>query len=241
MLKNFPKKRPPLPEEIQCIYEKHYKINREGSTPATSIAQKMEAWMHRQVARDINHALEPEGISTLEIGAGTLNQLQYEPEGCPYDIIEPFTELYKGSTYLGRIQNIYSDISDISSSSRYDRITSIATFEHICNLPNIVAKSGRLLHKKGELRVAIPSEGTIMWYLGWRLTTGIEFRLKYGFDYGLLMRHEHVNTAVEIEQILRYFFNKVESKSFGLAKALSFYQFYVCSDPKIEECEEVSE
>ena len=74
-------------------------------------------------------------------------------------------------------------------------------------------------------------DGTLLWTLGWRLTTGLEFRWKYGLDYGVLMRHEHVNTAAEIEAVLRAFFKSVRRSVFGIAPALSFYQCFECTSP----------
>jgi len=236
MFDQFPKTRPELPRKIEDIYSVHYKLNRQGETPASSLSQKMESWIHRQVAKDLND--DSHDVETLEIGAGTLNQLKYEPEVGPYDIIEPFMQLYEDSPYRGRIRNFYADTSEILEQNRYDRITSIATFEHICNLPEVVAYCGILLKQNGALRVSIPSEGTFLWTLGWKLTTGLEFRLKYGLDYGLLMKHEHVNIAKEIEEILRYFFNEVECKVFGIAKPISLYQYYTCRKPIIERCRE---
>ena len=52
-----------------------------------------------------------------------------------------------------------------------------------------------------------------MWWLGWRLTTGIGFWLKYKLDYGVIMRYEHVNNAKKILQALRKYFviHKLES------------------------------
>ena len=114
----------------------------------------------------------------------------------------------------------------VPDNQRYDRITSIASFEHICNLPEVIAKSGLLLKPGGVLRTSIPSEGTCLWSLSWKLTTGIEFRIKYGLDYGILIKHEHVNSAREIEELLCYFFKNTKCIVFGLSKKLSFYQFY---------------
>jgi hypothetical protein len=68
----------------------------------------------------------------------------------------------------------------------------------------------------------------------------LEFKLKYGLDYGLLMKHEHVNTAREIEEVLEYFFEQVECKVFGLAKSISLYRYYECRDPRVKRCYEVS-
>ena len=234
MLDQFPKIRPPLPNQFSNIYVTHYKENRSGTTPVTSLTKKMESWMHRQVAEDVRS--DPTHKVTLEIGAGNLNQLQYEPVVGPYDFVEPFKALYENSDQLIRIRNSYSYIEEIPVSQKYDRITSIATFEHICDLPEVIARACLLLAENGKLRVAIPSEGTFLWNLGWKLTTGIEFRMRYGLDYGILMRHEHVNTAEEIEGLLNYFFRKVKGAVFGLSKGISFYQFYECYQPEIDRC-----
>ena len=235
-MSKFPKTRQSLPPEIARIYVAHYKQNRAGETPASSLSQRMELWLHRQVAADVR--FDRSCKTTLEIGAGTLNQLLHEPHVGPYDIVEPFRELHEGSSLLGRIRNIFSDIREISKHARYDRITSIATFEHVCNLPELIARSGLLLKREGVFRVAIPSEGTILWTLGWKLTTGREFRIRYGLDYGLLIKHEHVNSAEEIENLLRYFFGEVRGKVFGLSRRFSLYQFYECANPVTGKCRE---
>jgi hypothetical protein len=234
MFDSFPKTRPRLPKEIQEIYAAQYKSNRRGETAASALSQMMESWLHKQVAKDVLDARTEK--MTLEIGAGTLNQLRYEPDVGPYDIVEPFSGLYEGAPELERVRHIYADIAEIPGNHRYDRITSVATFEHICNLPEVIACCGLLLADNGKLRVSIPSEGTLLWTLGWKLTTGLEFRIKYGLDYGALMKHEHVNTAAEIDELLRYFFEGVERNVFGLTASLSLYQFYSCRGPLVERC-----
>ena len=235
MLNSFPKTRRPLPPEFQTIYAEHYRVNRTGASKATGLAIKMESWMHRKVAEDLAGGQKR---STLEIGAGTLNHLQYETPANRYDIVEPFRNLFESSPELERVGKVYDDISEINDDVKYDRIVSIAAFEHICDLPKVVARSGLLLSEGGGLRVGIPSEGTILWRLGYTLTTGVEFRRKYNLDYSVLMKHEHVNTAKEIEFVLRYFFADVRGRVFGVARALSFYQFFECRRPVIDRCRE---
>jgi hypothetical protein len=234
LLANFPKQRGILPVEYQRIYEKHYKENRRGYTPASRLVQIMESWMHKQVAADIDTSFRPK--STLEIGAGTLNHLVYEPTASAYDIVEPFAELFQSCPDLSRIRNIYSDIFEIPEDLKYDRIISIATLEHICELPKLVAKSALLLAPKGEFRAGIPNEGGWLWKLGWKLSTALEFRIRYGLDYELIMKHEHVNTAVEIDSVLRYFFEKVQLRVFGPSKSFSFYQSFRCQQPNLKRC-----
>jgi hypothetical protein len=230
IIDTFPRKRSVLPEKYQKVYTTHYKSNREGDTSAASLAQKMEAWMHKKVAADL--IKDNSSIETLEIGAGTLNQLKYEPN-TTYDIIEPFKELFENSKELKKINTIYSDIRKIEN-KKYDRITSIATFEHITDLPFVVAKSCKLLKEQGTLRVAIPNEGTLLWKMGWMFTTGLEFKLKYNLKYSTLLYHEHVNNADDIESILNYFFSNIECNVLGIHKKIGFYRYYECKNPKID-------
>lgn len=230
-IKKYPKIRPELPAKYQEIYESHYKSNRDGDTKAASLSQKMESWLHKKVARDLTQG--DINISTLEIGAGTLNQLPYEPI-TQYDIIEPFKILYQNSKELKRVNTIYSDIREIEN-KKYDRITSVAVFEHITDLPYVVAKSCLLLNENGTMRTAIPNEGTILWKLGWLFTTGLEFKLKYNLKYSTLLYNEHVNTASEINDVLSYFFDDIKCSVFGIHKKLGFYRFYECKQPNIEK------
>lgn len=112
----------------------------------------------------------------------------------------------------------------------------MAVLEHVSNLPELVAQSSLLLAEGGRFLAGIPSEGTILWRLGWQTTTALDFRARYNLDYKVLMKYEHVNTAREIEKALRYFFASTRASVFGLSRSLSFYQFFACSKPRLERC-----
>lgn len=230
----FPKIRPALPPEYVRVAEINYKENRERTTFSHLLAQKLESWAHNQAVKDTNGNSKRSSI--LEIGAGTLNHLPYETGNREYDVVEPQKQLYENSNYLNRIRKIYSDISEIPLEHRYDEILSFFCFEHICNLPEVVARCGLILNNDGRLKVAIPSEGNFLWTIAWKLTIGIEFRIRHGLDLGVIMESEHINTAEEIEDVLRYFFKKVHIRVFGLNRAFSIYQFFSCSFPHKERC-----
>lgn len=229
ILTRYPKSRPPLNTKLQQIYTQHYLTNRQGASPATSVAQKLESWMHHQVAQSA-----AANTHTLEIGAGTLNQLPYETQVKTYDIIEPFQDLYRHSPLQNRIRHQYADISEVPSRQKYHRITSIATHEHIENLPAVIASTCLHLKPHGQHLVAIPNTGSLTWYLAWRFTTGVEFYLKHRLDYAQLMRHEHLNTSHEIRTLLQYFFKSVTAKHFGPSRHLSLYHVYTCSQPRLD-------
>ena len=232
LFEDFPKKREKLPESYEKIYLQYYKNNRAGSTVASFASQLMESWMHRRIC-EVSHRRD----KILEIGGGNLNHFAYEQPDI-YDVVEPFNKLYENSKYISRVNDFYSDISEISLRKMYDRIISIATFEHILNLPAVVAKCCIVLNPRGVMQTSIPSEGTFLWELGWKLTTGLEFWLQHRLDYGVLMRYEHVNTASEIEEVLNYFFSKTRGAYFGLSKRISFYHYYECRYPKVKVAKE---
>ena len=232
VLERFPKQREPLPPEFQAIYNSHYQSNREGDTAAAGMAQKLEQWMHHKVAADVQERRDPG--ATLEIGAGTLNHFPYEPNSTRYDIVEPFAELYATSSHRERVGRVFNSVFEVEERDAYDRIISIATFEHVLDLPQLIAQSALLLKRDGCMRVAIPAEGSLLWYLGWRLTTGIEFLIKYRLNYATLMRHEHINNYREVALLLGHFFDEVNSAQLGPVKSLSFYQFYECRGPRKE-------
>jgi hypothetical protein len=204
-LSNFPKMREPLPPEYKEIYEREYIINRTGTSIFNKIALWLEEWMHRKVAH-----YSKQGERVLELGAGSLNHLKFEKKFTSYDVIEPFKELLHQSNQFAFIQNIYSDISDIKTDSKYNRILSIAVLEHLLDLPNEIYQSAMKLAEDGIFVAGIPSEGSLLWYLAYKYGTGIGFRMRTGLDYEVFMKYEHVNNAHEIESIIRYFFNDVE-------------------------------
>ena len=221
-----------MPAAYKAIYEKAYAENRKGETRATSIAQFMERWLHYAVARDASV-----DKSTLELGAGTLNQLPFEPVAAAYDIVEPMTFLFDGSPYRARVREAFNAIEDVPAERLYDRITSCAVMEHVCELPDLIARSALLLAPGGSFRASIPAEGGFLWTAAWNLTTGLEFRLRHKLDYGVLMRHEHVNTAAEIEEVVGYFFKQVKVRSFGLGRQFSFYRFIEARQPDRERAQ----
>jgi hypothetical protein len=235
VLSRFPKTRPPLPAAYQAIHEAHYIANRTAAYRTTTVSSRLEAWMHRRVADDVRVA---PAAATLEIGAGTLNHLRFEPRSAPYDIVEPFTRLFADAPDRGRIRDEFASIDDVPTGRRYPRIVSIATFEHLVDLPAVVARAAVLLAPEGSLRVGIPNEGTLLWRLG-TLVTGAEFRLRHGLDYATLMRHEHVNTADEIEAVLRHVFSVVRTSVCGVSRRLALYRSLACRRPRLARAEAI--
>lgn len=227
IIANFPKSRPPLRKEQAEIFEQEIIANRAGANLMSSLAQKLESWMHVTVAKRTT------GRCLLEIGAGNLNHLKYlDMAKLDYlDAIEPMVALYKDSPDQKKVRRFYADID--ACDSRYDTIYSIAVLEHITDLPKVIARAALLLEEDGQFLSGIPCEGGLLWGLSWRCSTGLSYRLRTGFSYKNVMRHEHVNNFNEIVALIRHFFDEVEVSYFPLfGKHLSFYACIAAQSPK---------
>jgi len=226
LLARFPKVRSSLPDAYQRIYLDMYEHSRKGRNPAAAAALRLEQWMQRKAAERATFPL-------LELGAGTLNHVPFEPLTGDYDVVEPLPKLYEGSPHASRISTFYYTVHDIPEDRSYKRIVSIAVLEHVLDLPALVARSALRLSDDGEMLSGIPTEGGLLWYLAWRFGTGTAFWLKYRMSYATFMRHEHVNQSDEITAVMRLFFDDVRVSRFPLTlKHVSFYTMLTARGPK---------
>ena len=225
LLKKFPKERPTLSQEYKDIYDRHYITNRDGSGFANLLSQKMESWMHKKTSSVI-------GKDILEIGAGNLNHIKYERSFDNYDIVEPFSDLYKDSPDITSVSNVFSSLSEVNN--RYDKIFSIATCEHLVDLPKEITLCKNFLKKDGTFQVAIPCEGEFAFKLGWMLTTGIAFKFRHKLDYSKLIEYEHVNSISEIYTVLEHNFRIIQFKRSPFILPIKNFSFYAYIECKID-------
>lgn len=231
LLASYPRSRPPLTPAHEARFVEEYRRNRSGRNGLPGVVARLESWMHRAVAEASS------GGRILELGAGTLNHLPYEPQAAVYDVVEPFRSLWEDSHYRPRITQFFDDIREIPKDRRYDRILSIAVLEHLTDLPGVLACSGLLLEKDGVFQAGCPSEGGLLWGLAWRTTTGVAFRLRTGLSYSVVMNHEHVNSFDEIAAVAAHFFTRAQIQRFPLPfKHFSFYSVLEAWRPRLERC-----
>lgn len=92
-----------------------------------------------------------------------------------------------------------------------------------------------MLKEYGVFQAGIPSEGGLLWGLSWRISTGLVFRLKTGLDWSEYMRHEHVSSAKEILQLIKFVFREVKISRFPLPfNHLSWYVYVEARFPRPE-------
>jgi hypothetical protein len=90
-----------------------------------------------------------------------------------------------------------------------------------------------LLDADGIFQAGIPSEGGVLWGLGWRFTTGLAYYFRTGLNYKTVMRHEHVNNQKEIIAIVRHFYDDVFIARFPFNFShISFYAYVEARNPR---------
>src|SRR5665647_834060 len=107
ILARFPKIRAELPSEYQAFHTKFYQAAREGQHAGASIALTLEKWMHRKVLAASN------AFPLLELGAGTLNHVPFEPAQGAYDVVEPMAVLYQDKPGRARIRDTFADTDEV--------------------------------------------------------------------------------------------------------------------------------
>jgi len=226
VLNKYPKKRSQLSRPLKNIFDVEYKKNRTNF-----FSQLSESWLHYSIkgrSSNIN-------CSTLEIGAGTLNHLNYE---CKknlenYSIIEPKKYLFENSKLKYSITNIYDDFDKLPK-NYFDRIISCAVLEHLEDLPMYLAKTAIAMKKNGYQSHSIPCEGYPLWGLAWKIGSGVPFKIRTGLDFKEIQKHEHLNNYDEIVLLIKYFYKKYKIKHsypFFFSPFLSLYANITFSEP----------
>lgn len=162
-------------------------------------------------------------ISTLEIGAGLGEHLKYEKltdeqrrNYLCLDLRENMVEVIRQS--FPDVKSIVHDCQEplqTYADGSFDRIIAIHVLEHLPNLPLTVCEMYRLVNKeRGVFSVVIPCEGSLAYGLARRLSAQRIFEKRYKQSYDWFIKREHVNTAVEILQELKQYFDIVHQKFF---------------------------
>jgi hypothetical protein len=204
LLETYPRKRKKLESDYNKIYKKFYYDNLNKKNFVSSLIKKMETKLfHKPISLH-------KGKKILELGAGNLDHIQFENFNS-YDAVEPEKKYYKDNKVaLKKINKIYDSIFQIPNHKKYDKILALFTLDVIDDLPKFLAKIGKLMTKNSIFYVGNSTIGSLSFSLSWRLTSGLNFFLKYGKNLGVLKEHESVNKYDEIIELLKYFFEEIE-------------------------------
>ncbi|HUR47660.1 MAG TPA: methyltransferase domain-containing protein [Candidatus Saccharimonadales bacterium] len=210
----WPKSIPPLSEEQKRISDDFMRYWHEVLPKKYGV---VEEFNHRYpVLKAPSHFK-----STLEIGAGLGEHLQYEQLTSEQEKNYVALELRPNMAerIKQRFPNVQTHVGDCQerldfASGHFDRILAIHVLEHLPNLPAAVKEMHRLCHPRtGIFSVVIPCEGGLAYSLARKISARRIFERRYNQSYNWFIEREHINEPDEILQELSKFF-AVQQKSF---------------------------
>ena len=168
----------------------------------------------------VKHA--PEGfVSTLEIGAGLGEHVEYEvlTEAQRRNYVAVELRPAMAAKIAERFPEIQVHVGDCQQrldfpDGRFDRVVAVHVLEHLPNLPAAVREMHRLCDKgRGRFQVVIPCEGGLAYSLARRISAQRFFEKRYKMPYKWLIEREHINLPHEIFEVLAEHF-VVEHRAF---------------------------
>jgi SAM-dependent methyltransferase len=213
---NWPKVLPPLTPEQQERSDGFMKLWHQelAGRPRYGLIEKF------------NHTFPdkhspPDFKTTLEIGAGLGEHLEYEQlsseqaqnyycnEFRPNMAAEIRRRFPSGRTVVGDCQQGMDFPVGF-----FDRYLAIHVLEHLPNLPGAVREAWRLLDKRrGRMLVVIPTEGSPAYGLARKISAERLWKRHFEAPYAEFYKREHINVVPEILEELRPYFT-IETRAF---------------------------
>jgi len=175
----------------------------------------------------------PGFTTTLEIGAGLGEHLQYErltpAQASGYYCNEVRENM--AAEIRRRHPGIHTIVGDCQQhldfpDGQFDRVLAIHVLEHLPNLPAAIREAWRLLRKPaGRLLVVIPAEGSLAYSLARKVSAERVWKKHFSVDYTEFYRREHINLPAEILAELHPYFTIASRGHFPLP----FLPFEFCN------------
>jgi len=178
---------------------------------ATSLQSIVMGKGHKAIESAFDNTVKYESV--LEIGAGTGEHIPYVRHEYDKYILSDCNEIAlsvakkklsnhtKGILYFEK--QVGSQLS--YKDNIFDRVIACHVLEHIYH-PHIAIKEWcRVLKDNGVLSVIIPTDPGLAWRLGRRFGPRKK-AIKKGIFYDYVMAREHVNSCINLQAILRYYF-----------------------------------
>jgi len=154
-------------------------------------------------------------VSTLEIGAGLGEHLNYEKLSALQK--KNYVALELRNLMAQQIQKKFPDIQSLVADcqerlpfpdNHFDRILAIHVLEHLPNLPRAFQEMHRLCHKQhGYFSIVIPCEGGMAYTFARKISAQRIFERRYKQSYKWFIEREHINKPHEIlEELAPYFY-----------------------------------
>ena len=210
----WPKVLPPLTPEQKQRSDAFMKLWHEVLPQRYGLVERFN---HRFPVRH-----SPAGFTTtLEIGAGLGEHLQYEkltPTQEQNYYANEFRENMAAEIRRRhpRVQTVIGDCQQRLdfTDGFFDRVIAVHVLEHLPNLPAMIREAHRLLNPaRGRFLVVIPTEGSPAYSLARRISAQRVWNRQFGGGYEEFYQREHINLPAEILAELAPWFT-IEARSF---------------------------
>lgn len=162
----------------------------------------------------VDHAC-PGFVTTLEIGAGIGEHLEYEKLDAKQrrnyvavELREPMADEIRK-----RYPEVQVRVGDCQErlpfdDGYFDRVLAVHVLEHLPNLPAAVAEMHRLCNpERGRFHVVIPTEGGLAYSIARKISAQRFFEKRWpSMPYKLVVEREHMNVPSEIFEVLAEYF-----------------------------------
>ena len=168
--------------------------------------------------------------TTLEIGAGLGEHLQYEKltdEQLSEYYCNEFRENMAAEIRrrYPRVKTVVGDCQQLMPfpDEFFDRIIAVHVLEHLPDLPACIREVYRLINKKsGRFVVVIPTEGSPAYALARKISAQRLWNKHFSVNYAEFYKREHINLPDEIQAELAPYFEVRKRGFFPLRVPLLF-------------------
>jgi SAM-dependent methyltransferase len=163
----------------------------------------------------------PGFVTTLEVGAGIGDHLEYE--SLSPEQLRNYHAIEIRSNVAEKLRASHPEINVLVADAQqvlpfedrfFDRILAVHVLEHLPNLPACIKELHRVCRR--ELLIVIPCEGGLAYSLARKISAERIYRKRYGGSYKWFYTREHINMPQEILDELKPFFRIEHSRFFPL-------------------------
>ena len=159
----------------------------------------------------------------LEVGAGTGAHLElvrhrydeYVITDLRNDMIEKIKNKY-ARKFTNRLFYRQENAAKLSfKNDRFDRLIAIHVLEHLQAPHEVLAEWARVVTPGGIITIVIPCDPGLLWRIG-RFFGPRRNASRYGLEYDYWMAREHINSAFNLVNLIRYYFDRLQETWFPI-------------------------
>jgi len=202
MKKNYPKKEEKIPDYL---------------TPLLTIAPATWALIRANEIRAVDRVTFKHPVLDVGCGNGTVAKVIVKPRKDKFDVgidlspSEIALAKKSGSYKKALVENVYNLPFKAGS---FNTVFSNSVIEHIPDLDKTLSEISRVLKKKGEFVITVPTSYLTEYLFGYRFFNALGMKplaVQYGKFFNSVFKHKNLYTHKQWEKLLKKYDLKVES------------------------------